>query len=525
MKGLTFRLVLPFFLMAFAPITFNTLSAQCLSGNCRTGVGTFRFTNGDEYSGNWSNGKPHGKGVYSFASGERYDGEMQDGKFNGQGTMTYPGGGYYSGGWSLNKKHGNGVLVSADKKMTKGTWTSGKLVRWEDSVPVASNMPPTGTSTSNKPKTEPARPAPSKPAASAASASNKPKSKSDVGGLTNCNKIYCGSGQGYFDYPDGSRWIGSFKEGYPNGKGVCYYSNGDRYEGMWANNAPNGEGIMYFASGRVYGAVWAAGAPVRELDSDEAMPSDPVRQETSTNVRIWAVIVGVGRYSSMPSLKFTDDDAFRFYSFLRSPEGGAVPEAQIEILVDESATRENILKTMRSKFLKADANDVVLLYFSGHGLEGCFLPVDFDGYNNKLRHEEVKQIFSQSKAKHKLCIADACHSGSLQFGEGLAAKGPASVSLKRFYQAFEDSDGGVALLMSSQSEELSLEDHGLRQGVFTYYVLQGLKGKADYNGDKLVTISELYKFVHKGVREYTAGMQTPILTGNYDDAMPVSVQR
>jgi uncharacterized caspase-like protein len=151
--------------------------------------------------------------------------------------------------------------------------------------------------------------------------------------------------------------------------------------------------------------------------------------------------------------------------------------------------------------------------------------VDFDGYNNKLRHDEVLKLFKESKAKHKLCIADACHSGSMQFGQGLAAKGPASVSLKRFYQAFEDTDGGVALMMSSKSEELSLEDHGLRQGVFTYYVLQGLKGKADNNADKLVTISELYNYVYKNVREYTAGMQSPVITGNYDTAMPVSIPK
>ena len=523
MKGLIIRLALPvILLLAITPISSSNLYAQCLTGNCRTGTGTFKFTNGDEYSGQWYNGKPHGTGTYAFVSGERYQGQLQNGKFEGQGTMYYPSGSHYSGGWANNKKHGKGVLSDASSKITRGTWDMGKFVETTDS-----NVASTTPASTNKPSTTKPKPTPAKPAPNTTTtqANNKPKTKADVTGLRNCNKTYCGTGQGYFDYPDGSRWIGEFKEGYPNGRGVCYYSNGDRYEGVWANNAPNGQGIMYFASGRVYGAVWAAGAPVRELDSDEAMPSDPVKQEASSNVKIWAIVVGVGRYTSMPSLKFTDDDAFRFYSFLRSPEGGAVPETQIEILVDESATRENILKAMRNKFLKADANDVVILYFSGHGLEGCFLPVDYDGYNNKLRHDEVKQVFTQSKAKHKLCIADACHSGSLQYGEGLAAKGPASVSLKRFYQAFEDTDGGVALLMSSQSEELSLEDHGLRQGVFTYYVLQGLKGKADNNGDKLVTITELYKFVNKGVREYTAGMQTPILTGNYDDAMPVSVQR
>ncbi|HND89689.1 MAG TPA: peptidase C14 caspase catalytic subunit p20, partial [Saprospiraceae bacterium] len=119
-----------------------------------------------------------------------------------------------------------------------------------------------------------------------------------------------------------------------------------------------------------------------------------------------------------------------------------------------------------------------------------------------------------------------CHSGSLNYGNGnLAAKGPVPVTLQRYYQAFEDADGGIALLMSSKAEELSLEDQGLRQGVFTYYVLQGLKGKADTNNDRLITIKELHAYVYGKVREYTAGAQTPVLTGTYDDAMPVAVRR
>jgi Caspase domain len=267
------------------------------------------------------------------------------------------------------------------------------------------------------------------------------------------------------------------------------------------------------------------GSPVKELDSDENVPADPVVVEATRGVKIWAVVVGVGKYTAMPSLKFTDDDAYRFYSHLKSPEGGALPDDQIAILVDEGATRENILRTMRQYFLKADANDVVLLYYSGHGLEGCFLPVDYDGYNNKLRHDEIKAIFKQSKAKHKICIADACHSGTLDYSGALASKGPAPVTLQRYYQAFEDAEGGVALLMSSKAEELSLEDHGLRQGVFTYYVLRGMKGAADSNGDYIVSIRELYGYVYTKVREYTAGVQTPVLTGNFDDAMPVSLRR
>lgn len=498
MKGLFFCFVIPALLLA---ASHTNLDAQCLDGNCRNGQGTFRFANGDKYVGKWANGQPHGQGKYYFASRERYEGQFHYGKFEGYGTMHYPDGAYYSGGWKKNMKNGQGKLVRTNGTVTEGVWANGKYAG-------AQNNSGTVAQANNQ-----------KPSKPAANASNKP----DVSGMRNCNSVYCRSGNGFYNYPDGSRWVGEFKEGVPAGKGTCYYAGGDRYEGQWLKGAPNGEGVMHFANGRVYGAVWVNGAPVRELDSDEIVPSDPVRIERSQNVKIYAVVVGVSRYTAMPSLKFTDDDALRFYSFLRSPEGGGLPDEQIAVLIDEAATREQVLRTMRQFFLKADANDVVLFYFSGHGLEGCFLPSDFDGYNNKLRHDEIKNIFMQSKAKHKLCIADACHSGTLNYG--LAAKGPAPVSVQKYYQAFEDSYGGVALLMSSKAEELSLEDHGLRQGVFTYYLLRGLNGAANANSDQIVTIRELFNYVYVKVREYTTNVQTPVLTGAFDDAMPVAFQR
>jgi hypothetical protein len=542
------RLLALAFLFGAIPFFSN---AQCISGNCQSGTGTYRYAgnskysgsfvnglpegrgrktfpngntyegqfarnrmhgegtmmyqNGDKYTGQWSNDQPNGKGKYIFKTGERYEGDFQTGQFAGQGTMYYTDGAYYTGGWDQNHKNGPGKIVSPDGSTKTGVWNMGKLVETSNT---------TGTMAQTKP-------VPPKPTIAASVSS-----KQDIAGLRNCGSSYCRSGKGYYDYPDGSRWIGEFKEGVPFGHGICYYANGDRYEGEWSNNAPYGEGVMHFVNGRVYGAVWVNGSPIKELDSKENLPADPVRMDNSKNVKIWAVVVGVGKYTAMPSLRFTDDDAYRFYSFLKSPEGGALPDNQIAVLVDEAATRQNILSTMRQYFLKADANDVVLLYFSGHGLEGCFLPVDYDGYNNKLRHEEIKQIFQQSKAKHKLCIADACHSGSLNLGNGdLVAKGPVPVTLERYYHAFEEADGGIALLMSSKAEELSLEDHGLREGVFTYYVLQGLKGRADANGDYLITIKELYNYVYAKVRDYTAGAQTPVLTGTYDDNMPVALRR
>lgn len=566
MKGLNLlsRLIL---LAALLASQTPDLLAQCISGNCQNGTGTYRYSgnskytgqfqnnlrhgkgkmtyqdgnvydgpfvmgkkqgdngsmtfaaNGDKYVGQWKSDQPNGKGKYYFATNERYEGDFVNGTFEGQGTMYYPDGARFAGGWSKNRKNGAGVFYAADGREKRGTWAMGKPVTTQEATP--GREKPSSTAQTNKPTTN--KPTTNRPSSTPA---NKPSTnKPDVGGLRNCGTVLCRSGQGFYDYPEGSRWVGEFKDGYPNGRGICYYSNGDRYEGQWANNTPNGEGIMYFATGRVYGAVWVNGSMVKELDSQEEIPSDPVRVDKNQGVKIWAVVVGVGKYTAMPSLRFTDDDAFRFYSHLKSPEGGALPDNQIEIMVDEAATRENILRSMRKYFLKADENDVVMLYFSGHGLEGCFLPVDYDGYNNKLRHEEIRQIFKESKAKHKICIADACHSGTLDYSGTLASKGPSPVSLERYYQAFEDSDGGIALLMSSKAEELSLEDHGLRQGVFTYYILRGMKGAADYNNDYIVTVKELYNYTYSKVREYTAGVQTPVLTGNYDETMPVSLRR
>ena len=70
-----------------------------------------------------------------------------------------------------------------------------------------------------------------------------------------------------------------------------------------------------------------------------------------------------------------------------------------------------------------------------------------------------------------------------------------------------------------------MEDGGLRQGIFTHFLIRGLNGEADTNGNKIVTIKELSAFVSKEVRTYTAKVQTPILTGTYDTNMPVAVIR
>lgn len=454
------------------------------------GHGAMTFTSGNKYNGNWENDQPNGMGTYYFTSGDRYEGSFKLGKFDGVGTMFYKNGENYVGEWSNNQRHGRGKIYRKDNSLIEGVWVNGTMTNSSEQTP--------NNNTTNS--------------------NSVPNSGNEV--LQDCNKVYCRTGKGTYQYGDGSKWVGEFKDGTPEGFGTCYYFNGDKYVGKFEKHAPHGEGAMYYKNGRILSAIWEYGRPVGEIPANSKINETPVDVERDNEVKIWSVVVGVGRYNTMPVLKYADDDAYQFYAFLKSPEGGALPDKQVRVLVDEDATRANIITTMRQVLLKADENDVVIFYFSGHGLEGSFLPQDYDGINNKLYHNEVKAVLEQSRAKHKICIADACHSGTL-----LALKQPLENVLQTYYRAFNASSGGTALFMSSKGEEYSLEDQGLRSGIFSHYLIRGLKGEADVDGNKIVTIREIFDFVYKNVRIYTSNVQTPMISGKYDQAMPVAVVR
>ena len=414
------------------------------------------------YSGNCENGF----GILVLEDGRKLIGEFEDGEVKSHVICYYPNGDKYIGQWKFQTRNGHGLLKT-DCQDQDGVWIDGSFVGVTKGVP-------------------------------------------DEG----CVSGNCKNGEGRFIYSNKTVYDGHFADGLADGYGVCYYSDGDIYSGQWKKHKSHGQGTMYYSTGQVVKGFWLDGTYIRNEESKE-------EKTQGSEGKVYAVLVGIARYDHMRSLKYTDDDAYRLNAFLRSPEGGALPDEQIEVLIDEAASRSEILSRLEAVAAKATKNDVIIFYFSGQGLEGSFLPTDYDGGSYVVKHQTIKDILESSDAKAKIVIADACHSGSF-----LAARsGSYEAIVNTYYSAFKESKGGFALMLSSKGEENSIESNGLRQGIFSHYLIKGLTGAANMNGDEIVTIDELFFYVYNNVRYYTNKSQTPIIIGEFDRNMPLGVIR
>lgn len=259
------------------------------------------------------------------------------------------------------------------------------------------------------------------------------------------------------------------------------------------------------------------------------------KTETKRMPQIWAVVVGISEYQDKSlNLGYADADAKSVYDFFRSPSGGALDGDHVALLINENATRANIIKALTDKFYRAFENDMIMLFIASHGQpdpvgnEVYFLGHDTDKSNlsgTGVSQIDIEKIFSRSRAKKKIWIADACHSGGAGLSTG-GMRGDAEAALinKLLFGMALASDG-MAMFTASSSSEYSYENEswGGGHGVFTHYFMEGLKGAGDQNKNGLVEIRELYEYVYRQVSTDTQGKQHPELKGRFDNELPLSV--
>ncbi|GAB3641210.1 caspase family protein [Spirosoma arcticum] len=239
----------------------------------------------------------------------------------------------------------------------------------------------------------------------------------------------------------------------------------------------------------------------------------------SAQRQTYAVVVGISDYKFSSDrtgdLRFADRDARQVVAFLQSKNGGSLPNDHIQFLTNQRATRSRIHQAL-ALFRRAKPGDRVLFYFSGHGLADSFVPYDArlnDG-PSLLTHRDIKAAFRRSAASTKLCIADACLSGSMT-----QPRQPDSSPTQTRPVVGE---GNVAMLLASRATQYAIESRRLTGGAFTHYLLLGLNGQADRNADRTVTIRELHQYVAPQVRRATHGRQTPVFYGRFSDNLALA---
>lgn len=214
---------------------------------------------------------------------------------------------------------------------------------------------------------------------------------------------------------------------------------------------------------------------------------------------VWLVAAGISDYpGSVNDLTLPAKDAETMAKLYKQNSN-----AHALLLTDEEATVSNIVATMRMQFAKAAEDDIVVFFFSGHGLpQGCFC-----AYDGRLNYETVRDAMSLSKCKNKMIFADACFAGKMR-EDGHAVR---------------PTDLNVMLFLSSRSGETSIESPTMKNGFFTACLERCLRGGADANKDRIITAEELFSAVQRGVVKLSKDKQHPVMWGNFDNDMPVMV--
>lgn len=215
--------------------------------------------------------------------------------------------------------------------------------------------------------------------------------------------------------------------------------------------------------------------------------------------KIYLVSVGVSDYPGTKNdLRLPHNDAATMQWLYRENK-----QASTILLMNKKATIANVKDAMKKMFGQATADDIVVLFFSGHGVKGGF--VCYDGF---LSYGDVSASMSACKSKNKMVFADACFSGAIRDGAQVSSK-------------YNSMSNNIMLFLSCRSNEMSIETPKMTNGFFTYALQHGLRGGADKNKDRTITAKELFNYVSAKVKKESNDKQHPVMWGKFPDNMAV----
>ncbi|MEO6613722.1 MAG: caspase family protein [Chitinophagaceae bacterium] len=242
--------------------------------------------------------------------------------------------------------------------------------------------------------------------------------------------------------------------------------------------------------------------------------------------------IGIDQFSdSKYNLQYSTKDIRDLSEKLKEKYGKNI---SIDTLFNSDVTISAI-KALKQKLLQTNENDKVIIAYSGHGM----LSKDYDYYlstysvnfdkpeENGLPYDELESLLDSIPARKKLMLIDACHSGevdkedlilinkatdSLKLKKGfkpVAYKKEAHLGLKNSFELMQSlfvnvgKSTGATIISAAAGTQFALERNDLKNGVFTYAILEAMKANST------MKLSELKSIVGKRVEELTKGLQKP----------------
>lgn len=255
-----------------------------------------------------------------------------------------------------------------------------------------------------------------------------------------------------------------------------------------------------------------------------------------TDRKSWGFIIGIEKYSNFPSVDYAEKDAGLAKEYFIKIFG--VPEENIISLSGSSATKSSIRGYLKSYIPKnVDKDTTLYVYYAGHGLpypennriEPYLLPYDSDTVTIMETGYRLQDFYNDIAAlpvKRAFVFLDSCFSGAASRGDKMLIAGARPIIIQVENMALLS--GKVIAITSSSGGEISNSYPEKEHGLFTYFLLRGLRGEADIDNNGSINLEELYGYVRENVNKHSRRKgieQTPEISPSLNIVKDIEISR